>query len=133
MIALRFLVSQRGGEPAVSVLSIAERFNLPVILLSKIMQQLKQQGYVESKKGRGGGYRLSRDLSKVGFVQFLSDLGEAVEMVTCIETDGSFCAQYDVCELKSPLRNGQMLVMDSLKNVTLRDALGVGNVTIEAA
>ena len=133
MIALRFLVSQQRTDAAVSVLSIGERFNLPVILLSKIMQELKQNGYVASKKGRSGGYRLQRDLSKVSFISFLADMGEAVEMMTCVETDGALCAQYDVCELKSPLRNVQLLVIDALKNVSLLDALGVDGTTIAAA
>jgi len=125
MIALRHLAVHRPSAATLSVQSIADRFHLPVILLSKIMQQLKHLGYVQSKKGRSGGYVLSSELADISFVDFLAQMGETVEMVSCVEVGGKMCAQFEVCEIKAPIAGVQKVVLDAMSSISLEDALGV--------
>src|SRR5688500_20297400 len=53
------LASQEGGEP-VKIANIAKRQTIPQKLLELILAGLKQGGFVESRRGAGGGYMLAR-------------------------------------------------------------------------
>jgi Rrf2 family transcriptional regulator, cysteine metabolism repressor len=53
------LASQRPGEP-VRIADIAQRQKIPQKFLELILASLKQGGFVESRRGAEGGYRLAR-------------------------------------------------------------------------
>ena len=50
-----------GPETPVSLKAIAERDNLPLAYLERIVALLKRAGLVESTRGAHGGHRLARD------------------------------------------------------------------------
>ena len=52
---------KKGGGTFVDIGKVAEESRLPRAYLEKIAQELKRAGWLESKKGSGGGYRLLRD------------------------------------------------------------------------
>src|SRR3989338_976498 len=58
--------------------SIAKRIHAPQNYLGKVLQWLCAEGLVESQKGFGGGFRLSRNPKKVT----LYDVVEPLEMVS---------------------------------------------------
>ena len=58
--------------------SIAEQNDAPANYLGKLLQQLARRGLVESQKGLGGGFRLSREPSQIS----LYDIVEAIEDVS---------------------------------------------------
>jgi Rrf2 family nitric oxide-sensitive transcriptional repressor len=49
----------------VEIRAIAEEFNIPRAYLEKIAQELKRAGWLEGRRGTGGGYRLAKDPSVV--------------------------------------------------------------------
>ena len=51
----------RSGDALVSGEQIAQDIGVPANYLSKILNQLRKSGIVESKKGWGGGFRLQAD------------------------------------------------------------------------
>src|SRR5271169_3278200 len=53
------LTGQRPGEP-VKIAEIARRQKIPQKFLELILASLKQGGFVESRRGADGGYRLAR-------------------------------------------------------------------------
>jgi Rrf2 family protein len=53
------LAAQNTGQP-VKIASIARRQNIPQKFLELILPSLKQGGFVESRRGVGGGYSLAR-------------------------------------------------------------------------
>lgn len=69
------LASQPQGDP-VKIADIARRQKIPQKFLELILASLKQGGFVESRRGAEGGYRLARpaDLITVGDVlRFVED------------------------------------------------------------
>ncbi|AQT67896.1 HTH-type transcriptional regulator IscR [Anaerohalosphaera lusitana] len=82
--ALRSLyeLAARAKAGPVKVRSIAESQKLPVRFLEVILAQLRQGGFVESRRGSGGGYLLARnanDISVGEVLQFMQG-GAAVEV-----------------------------------------------------
>src|SRR5215471_14985056 len=58
------LASQPGGEP-VKIAEIARRQKIPQKFLELILASLKQGGFVESRRGAEGGYRLARPADQI--------------------------------------------------------------------
>ena len=50
---------KKNKEEFVGIRTIAEEFRLPRLYLEKVAQELKRAGWLESRKGIGGGYRLA--------------------------------------------------------------------------
>jgi Rrf2 family protein len=62
------------GRSLVQVAELAESEQLPVKFLEQIMQALKAAGYVESVRGKFGGYRLAKPAGKI-------TIGEIVRII----------------------------------------------------
>jgi len=66
--ALRALIVLAEANPAeiVPIHAIAERQQISKRFLEQILNDLKNNGFVESKRGISGGYRLARPPQKIG-------------------------------------------------------------------
>ena len=73
--ALRALVNlgiaQILGQPLVRIGDLAEKENLPLKFLEQIFLQLKQAGYIESKRGKQGGYLLAKPAAEIHFSEVI--------------------------------------------------------------
>ena len=74
LMALQYLAS-KGASGVVSARAIAERFDIPLDLLAKILQQLAHQGLVAARKGIHGGYQLARPALAIS----VADVAEAID------------------------------------------------------
>jgi Rrf2 family protein len=59
LLAMFDLAQQKPGIP-IRIAKIAERQKIPQKFLELILSELKRGGFVESRRGADGGYRLSR-------------------------------------------------------------------------
>jgi len=77
------LAAQPPGEP-VKIAEIARRQNIPQKFLELILASLKQGGFVESRRGAEGGYRLSKtaDQITIGEVLRFVEEGKRVQRKT---------------------------------------------------
>jgi Rrf2 family protein len=69
------LASQTSGEP-VKIADIARRQAIPQKFLELILSSLKQGGFVESRRGAEGGYRLARAADQITVGQVLKFVEE---------------------------------------------------------
>ena len=53
------------GRPRLQVSELAAKEKLPVKFLEQILTQLKAAGYVESKRGKFGGYSLAKRMDRI--------------------------------------------------------------------
>jgi Rrf2 family cysteine metabolism transcriptional repressor len=80
------LALQPAGEP-VKIADIARRQKIPQKFLELILASLKQGGFVESRRGADGGYRLARLPEQITIGQVLAFLeGKKAKRAT----DGAF-------------------------------------------
>jgi Rrf2 family protein len=70
---------------AVKIGAIAERQNIPVKFLEAILNQLKQGGFVESRRGNEGGYLLARPATRVSVGDIVRFIEGPLLPVTCVE------------------------------------------------
>jgi Rrf2 family protein len=70
LLAVFDLALQPPGEP-VKIADIARRQSIPQKFLELILASLKQGGFVESRRGAEGGYRLAKPANEITVAQVL--------------------------------------------------------------
>ena len=75
LLALFDLANQPPGDP-VKIADIAKRQRIPQKFLELILASLKQGGFVESRRGAEGGYRLARPSDQITVGQALGYIEE---------------------------------------------------------
>ncbi len=116
-------------EPGLALVSdVAAENNIPKKFLDAILLELRNAGFVQSRKGKGGGYRLARspDEIKVGSVVRVLD-GPLAPYPCASHTRYQPCEDCDVktCQVRHTMltvRNAIAEVLDSTTLAQMRDA-----------
>ena len=85
-------LARRGENGPVTTGKLAEAQAIPEQFLEVIMGELKQGGFVISRRGRKGGYRLSRGASDITVGQVIRHIEGRLGPVACVSCVGSDCA-----------------------------------------
>ncbi|SMX50087.1 HTH-type transcriptional regulator IscR [Maliponia aquimaris] len=78
MVALADIALQPAGD-LVTLGDIARRQDVSLPYLEQLFVKLRRAGLVESVRGPGGGYRLSRPASEIRVVEVLAAVDETVD------------------------------------------------------
>jgi Rrf2 family transcriptional regulator, cysteine metabolism repressor len=109
-----FELAKRHGRGAVKISEIAEAQVIPVRFLENILNQLKGGGFVESVRGKDGGYLLARspkDLTVGEIVRFMEGPLSPVEC--SVGGKKGACSMYGRCVFLSLWKRAQ----DALESV----------------
>lgn len=123
--ALTYLAARYSGGP-VLISEIAKKKKIPLKFLESILLELKKAGILDSKKGKGGGYFLQREPSKVKMAQVIRLVNGPIAMLPCVSL--YFYERCKNCdEKKCGLHDMMLEVRDAtlhiLENRTLQDLL----------
>src|SRR5262245_45294602 len=80
--ALLALARQSGSEPLL-IADLAQRESIPRKFLELILLQLRNQGLVQSRKGRGGGYQLLQPADTITLGRVIRILDGPLAPVPC--------------------------------------------------
>ncbi len=97
------LARHDGPEP-LTVPAIAEAEGLSVPYVGKLMATLRQAGLVESVRGRGGGYALTRPASQITAIEALRGLGGHLFSTGFCDTHNgatNVCVNLEDCSIRS--------------------------------
>lgn len=91
------------------------------VVIRRIMAGLRQQGYVRSEKGHGGGWTLSCDLSKVTLRDIYTALGSPSLLAIGNRTDAPGCLveQAVNAALQQAFRDAEERLITRFGEVTL--------------
>jgi len=78
-----FELARHYEEGLVKIAEIAEAQAIPVRFLEKILSQLRQGGFVESRRGSAGGYLLSRTPRHLSVGEIVRFVSGPIEPVRC--------------------------------------------------
>jgi Rrf2 family protein len=81
LIALKHLVVQ--GPESSSAKEIADLYGIPQPLLSKILQKLSKNGFLQSEHGTNGGYKVARDPRQITVLEVIRLIDGPVFLTTC--------------------------------------------------
>jgi Rrf2 family protein len=112
-------MAEHSGPATSEVLAKAMSTN-PVVI-RRIMAGLREQGYVRSEKGHGGGWTLARDLAEITLRDIYDALGRPslLAMGNRTETPGCLVEQAVNTALDKAFHDAEALLLARLGEVTL--------------
>ena len=81
--ALAYLAQQEGKTP-VQIAEIAKEENISQKFLESILLSLRRNGFLGSKKGKGGGYYLIKEPKDIPMTTVMRVLEGPIAMVPCV-------------------------------------------------
>ncbi len=127
--ALRIMLdlAQNGQKECVSLKEIAQRQEISVKYLEAVISSLNRAGFVISKMGKGGGYRLSREPGDYTVGEILRTTEGILAPVTCLKCEKNTCFRADSCLTLPMWEELNLLVNQYLDSLSLQNLL-TGNV-----
>lgn len=108
-------------DRAFSTAELAAEFGLSRNHLTKIVQRLAKAGYVETRRGTGGGAILAISANEIRLGAIIRLLEDGQPLVECFATDGGNCTIDGHCRLKSRLRSAEETFLADMDKSTLAD------------
>jgi Rrf2 family protein len=118
LIALKHLVVH--GPDSSSAKEIAETYGIPPALLSKILQKLAKNGFLQSEHGTNGGYRLARDPREITALEVIRTIDGPIFLTACF-TEHGYCCHTDKCIVRDPLQKVHEGILRLLAGISIMD------------
>lgn len=87
----------------------------------KIVHELGRAGYLETIRGRGGGFRLAIPAEEVVIGDVVRLTEGPLNLVECFNPDTNTCPLIGICKLSRALRRATQAFMDVLDTLTLAE------------
>ena len=71
------------GQGAITLAGISRRQGISLSYLEQLFSRLRRCGLVDSTRGPGGGYRLSRDAARIAVADVITAVDEKVDATKC--------------------------------------------------
>jgi len=129
--AMRALVALAEADEGESrmIAEISRQKNIPKKFLEQILLELKRGGFVDSRRGRLGGYVLARPAEEITFGEVLRLIDGPVALLPCLSkiayrrcTD---CAEESSCEIRHVFARVAVATREVLDTTSLADVLRV--------
>ena len=117
--AVRVMADLARQNDFVSLTDVAQRLEISIKYLEKIIAMLSKAKLVKSLRGANGGYKLSRDAEKISVKDVLNATGDAIKISTCLDTE--ICPVADKCDTIEVWNTLNGLINNYLENVSLKD------------
>ncbi len=120
-----FEVAKRVGEGPIKIEAIARAQAIPPRFLAAILHQLKQGGFVQSKRGADGGYLLARSAGQLTVGDIIRFIEGPVGPVACIahENEKTKCPLRGGCVFMSMWKDAQQAMQNVYQKTTIQDLI----------
>jgi Rrf2 family protein len=120
-------LGSRYGEGPVLISTLSREQSIPIKFLEIILLDLKSHGLLDSKKGKGGGYQLSRPPSTVTIGSLMRMMEGPLAALPCA-SETAFrpceeCEDIESCGTRIIMRQVRDATSDILDRTTLADLL----------
>ncbi|MFC4726122.1 Rrf2 family transcriptional regulator (plasmid) [Glycocaulis abyssi] len=111
------------GEPErlFTTEEIAAEYAISRHHLVKVVRDLAAAGFIETRRGTGGGFRLARPANEISLGEVVRALESRAALVECFRPDGGQCALSPDCRLKGHLARAGDAFLRSLDAIPLSD------------
>ena len=116
------------GNP-ISLAEISSRQNISLSYLEQLFSRLKKRGLVESIKGPGGGYRLSKDANNIVISEVIQAVDDNLETTSC--NGKANCHNNSQCISHNLWQDLGIEIKNFLSDVTLQQAIAKNDMGIK--
>lgn len=130
--ALRALIdfglAQALGKPLLQINELAAKEGLPVKFLEQILMQLKAGGYLESRRGKHGGYLLAQPPENIAIGQVVRLIDGPLAPIKCVSQtayERCTCPDEEHCGLRILMVDVRNAIANILDRFTLADIVEI--------
>lgn len=121
---MMYLAMKYGDGEVVTIEEMAKAYRIPRSHLMKIVNELAQNGFIETIRGRAGGARLARAPSEISVGSLVRMAEKEFAIVQCHAAgDEADCVILPACNLRNGLRRAVDAFLYELDRMTLQDAI----------
>jgi Rrf2 family protein len=116
------------GKALVPVSELAESNRLPLKFVERILLELREAGYVETQRGKLGGYQIAKSMHEIKMGELVRLIDGRLAPIACAsETEYSRCSCPDEehCGLRMLMVDVRNAISDILDRYTLGDVVDV--------
>jgi Rrf2 family transcriptional regulator, iron-sulfur cluster assembly transcription factor len=119
-------LARRQDEPcrAVALAEIAARQEISLSYLEQLFARLRRKGLVQSARGPGGGYRLSRTAEETSIADIVLAVDEPLRATRCAEQGKGCMLKGERCLTHDLWDDLGRRIEDYLASVSLADVIG---------
>lgn len=121
--ALRVMIdiAEHPNEPYIPLKSIAARQGISEKYLESILKILVQEHLLEGMRGKGGGYRLTREPDQYTVGEILTLTEGSLAPVSCLAQGAAPCRRMSSCRTYDMWKGLDDLIEDYFGKITLAD------------
>ncbi len=112
------------GQAVVRAQRISDEQHIPKRFLEQILNELKTGGFVQSKRGVAGGYRLARRPEEIALASVIRHIEGALAPVGCVSErfyEKCSCPDESRCAVRNVMKEVREAVVKILERVTLAE------------
>ena len=109
------------GSSPVTIHDLAGRLDIPVKFLEQILLDLKRGGFLESRRGKIGGYLLARPPSKIKLGEVVRFIDGPIEPVACVDKNYRGCNDIKICLFRGIWKDIAVGISKVVDNITFED------------
>lgn len=110
-----FGIAYELGRPLVKVSELVEKERLPVKFLEQILMQLREAGYIVTKRGKMGGYYLAKPPKDIRFGEVIRLIDGPLAPIACVSQTA-----YERCTCPDEVHCGLRMLMLDVRNAIAR-------------
>jgi Rrf2 family protein len=111
-------------QPLVRIQTISEEQNISKRFLEQILNDLKSAGFVESRRGAMGGYRLAKPPQEITIAAVVRHIDGALAPVSCVSErfyEKCSCPDETRCAIRSAMKEVREAIVRVVEHITIAD------------
>ncbi len=121
--ALAVLAAEHGQRMAIPAGELADRGHVPHKFLEAILLDLRRHGFVDSRRGKAGGYALARDPAEIRIGDIIRAIDGPLAPIPCASLTAyrpcADCATPQACAIQRLMRRVRDATAEVLDGTTL--------------
>ncbi len=110
-----FGIAQELGRPMLKIGELVEKERLPVKFLEQILTQLRGAGYIQTKRGKAGGYFLAKPAREISLGKVIRLIDGPLAPISCVSVTA-----YEPCTCPDEAHCGLRMLMLDVRNAIAR-------------
>lgn len=121
-------IAQEAGRELVQIAEIADYENIPIKFLEAILVELKEAGFLDSKRGKHGGYFLARPMDTIMLGGVIRKIEGPLAPIGCVSQnfyEKCSCPDEDHCGLRMLMLDVRNAIANILDNYSLAQVVEI--------
>ena len=122
-LVLRLAQTYRSHQP-VSLATVSQFENVSSKYLEQLVTPFRQAGWLQSRRGRDGGYIMIKDPKTVSLRDIIALLGNQPYLISCLDRNRrEHCQNEQQCAARRGLDKAQQAIEQTLGSISLAELL----------